>query len=71
MDWARQVLRGGEPNKNLAAAFVRLVDRITELREAENLRFGQALLEQRAMGDVAWGLIRSLPTAGSRSARRD
>ncbi len=57
VDWARQVLRGGEPNKDLAAAFVRLVDRITELREAENFRFGQALLEQRVMGDVALGLI--------------
>jgi hypothetical protein len=57
VDWARQVLRGGEPNKDLAVAYVRLVDRITELREAENLRFGQALREQRAMGDAAAGLI--------------
>lgn len=57
VDWARQVLRGGEPNKDLAAAFVHLVDRVTELREAENLRFGQALCERRAMGDAAPGLI--------------
>lgn len=57
VDWARQVLRGGESNKDLAAAFVRLVDRVTELREAENLRFGQALLEQQAIGDAASGLI--------------
>lgn len=57
VDWARQVLRGGEPNKDLAAAFVRLVDRVSERREAENLRFGQAIVEQRAMGDVSSGLI--------------
>jgi len=57
VDWARQVLRGGEPNKDLAAAYVRLVDRVTELREVENQQFGRALAEQRAMGDAAAGLI--------------
>ena len=57
VDWARQVLRGGEPNKDLAAAFVRLVDRITELREAENQRFGQAVVDQHAAGDTSVGLI--------------
>lgn len=57
VDWARQVLRGGEPNKDLASAYVRLVDRVTELREADNQRFGQALSEQRVAGNVAAGLI--------------
>jgi len=57
VDWARQVLRGGEANKDLAAAFVRLVDRVTELREGENQIFARALAEQRAMGDAAAGLI--------------
>lgn len=57
VDWARRVLRGGEPNKDLAAAFVRLVDRVTELREAENLRFGQALVAERATSDAASGLF--------------
>jgi hypothetical protein len=57
VDWARRVLRGGEPNKDLAAAYVRLVDRVTELREAENLRFGQALADQRAMCDAASNLV--------------
>lgn len=57
VDWARQVLRGGEPNKDLAGAYVRLVDRVTELREAENQRFGQAISEQRAAGHVNAGLI--------------
>jgi len=57
VDWARQVLRGGEPNKELAAAFVRLVDRVTELREAENRRFGQAVADQNAKGDISAGLI--------------
>jgi hypothetical protein len=57
VDWARQVLRGGEPNKDLAAAFVRLVERITELREMENLQFGQAIKDEQAGGDAAAGLI--------------
>jgi hypothetical protein len=57
VDWARQVLRGGEPNKDLAAAFVRLVDRVTELREAQNRRFGQAVADQHAAGDASSGLI--------------
>jgi hypothetical protein len=57
VDWARRVLRGGEPNKDLAACYVRLVDRVTELREAENQRFGQALVEQKALGDPNAGLI--------------
>jgi hypothetical protein len=57
IDWARQVLRGGEANKDLAAAFVHLVDRITELREIENEQFGRALVEERAMGNAAAGLI--------------
>ncbi|NLY00517.1 MAG: BREX-2 system phosphatase PglZ [Rhodopirellula sp.] len=57
VDWARRVLRGGEPNKDLAAALVRLVDRVTELREAENLRFGQAVAAERAGSDAASGLV--------------
>lgn len=57
VDWARRVLRGGEPNKELAAAYVRLVDRTTELREAENLRFGRALADERATSDAASGLV--------------
>jgi hypothetical protein len=57
VDWARQVLRGGEPNKDLAAVFVRLVDRVTELREAVNQRFGQAVADQHAAGDASSGLI--------------
>lgn len=57
VDWARQVLRGGEPNKDLATAFGRLVDRVTELREAQNKQFALALAEQRAMGDANSGLI--------------
>jgi hypothetical protein len=57
VDWARRVLRGGEPNKDLATAFVRLVDRVTELREAENQRFGQAVADQHAMPDANSGLV--------------
>ena len=52
-----RVLRGGEPNKDLAAAFVRLVDRVTELREAENFKFAQAVAAERASCDAASGLI--------------
>lgn len=57
VDWARQVLRGGEPNKDLAGAYVRLVDRVTELREIENQRFGQMLADQRAGGNPGAGLV--------------
>ena len=57
VDWARRVLRGGEANKDLATAFVRLVDRVTELRENENQRFGQAVVDERAMGNADAGLI--------------
>ncbi|MBM4093573.1 MAG: BREX-2 system phosphatase PglZ, partial [Planctomycetes bacterium] len=57
VDWARRVLRGGEPNKDLATAYVRLVDRVTELREDENLKFGQAVVAERAKGNAAAGLI--------------
>ncbi|MCO6436557.1 MAG: BREX-2 system phosphatase PglZ [Phycisphaerae bacterium] len=57
VDWARRVLRGGESNKDLAAAYVRLVDSVTELREAENRRFGGALVEERAAGAPDLGLI--------------
>lgn len=57
VDWARRVLRGGEPNKDLAGAYVRLVDRVTELRETENQRFGRTLSDQHAIGDVASGLV--------------
>lgn len=59
VDWARRVLRGGEPNKDLATAVARLVDRVSELREAENQRFGLALAEQRAMGDATSGLVQA------------
>ena len=49
VDWARQVLRGGEANKDLSGAFAQLIDHVREVREAENLRFGQALVEQKAV----------------------
>ena len=70
VDWARQVLRGGEPNKDLAAAFVRLVDRVTELREAENLRFGQALVEAASNGRRCVGLDSRRADASSRWSPR-
>lgn len=57
VDWARQVLRGGEANKDLSSAFARLVERLTEVREEENLRFGKALLEQQGAADTDSGLI--------------
>lgn len=57
VDWARQVLRGGEANKELAAAFVCLVDGVTDLREVENQKFARELAEQRMSGDAKEGLI--------------
>lgn len=46
VDWARQVLRGGEANKDLAAGYVQLVERVSEAREDENRRFAELLREQ-------------------------
>jgi len=56
VDWARQVLRGGEANPELAAAYARLVECTAETRERENRRFGQALVEHRAAGNPELGL---------------
>ena len=57
VDWARQVLRGGEPNPELSAAYACLVDRVSDLREKENAAFGRALAARQAQGDPASGLI--------------
>ncbi|HAI12820.1 MAG TPA: BREX-2 system phosphatase PglZ [Phycisphaerales bacterium] len=57
VDWARRVLRGGESNKDLAAAYVRLVDRVTDLREIANQHFGDSIAEHHAAGDITSGLI--------------
>lgn len=57
VDWARQVLRGGEPNKELSAAYACLVERVSDLREKENAAFGRALGARQAQGDPASGLI--------------
>jgi hypothetical protein len=57
VDWARQVLRGGEPNKDLAGAYVRLVDLATEYRETDNQRFGHVLADQHCAGNMDAGLI--------------
>ena len=47
VDWARQVLRGGEANPELAASYMKLVEQATDLREAENRRFAELLQEQK------------------------
>jgi len=46
VDWAREVLRGGEASQELAASFVKLIERATELRESENYQFVKLLQEQ-------------------------
>ncbi len=57
VDWARQVLRGGEPNPELAAAFTRLVNRVTDFRQLQNQRFAAALNECSTPGSSDSGLI--------------
>ena len=56
VDWARQVLRGGEANKALAASFMKLIDSATKLREAENRHFAQ-LLKGQAGGVSGPGML--------------
>jgi len=57
VDWARQVLRGGEPNPELAAAFTRLVNRVTDFRQLQNQSFATALNERFTPGSSDSGLI--------------
>jgi len=57
VDWARQVLRGGEANKDLAAGYVQLVERVSEAREDENRRFAELLRKQSGESHAQESLV--------------
>ncbi|MCT2580892.1 BREX-2 system phosphatase PglZ [Mesorhizobium sp. P16.1] len=50
VDRARHLIRSGDPLPNLAAAYTRLRDAVTERREAENRSFAQSLREWNSDG---------------------
>lgn len=56
VDWARNVLRGGEANKELAAGYMQLLEGVSEIREAENRHFAR-LLQKEAGGLLDGGIL--------------
>ncbi len=50
IDWARHSLRGGEPVRELAEAYTRLLTRVTQIVEQKNRRFAQLLRDWIAAG---------------------
>ena len=50
VDWARQTLRGGEPVRELADAYTRLLAKVAQVVEQKNQRFAQLLRDWTAAG---------------------
>jgi hypothetical protein len=50
VDWARSVLRAGDPVRALSEGYARLLARVTEQREATNRVFAELLRDQTASG---------------------
>ena len=50
IDWARHTLRGGEPVRELAEAYTRLLTKVTQIVEQKNRRFAQLLRDWIAAG---------------------
>jgi hypothetical protein len=53
VDWARSVLRAGDPVRGLSEGYARLLSRVAERREAQNRRFAELLRDQSAAGGQA------------------
>src|SRR5207302_783343 len=53
VDWARSVLRAGDPVRGLSEGYARLLGRVAERREAQNRRFAELLRDQVAAGSAA------------------
>src|SRR5207302_3449883 len=51
-DWARSVLRTGDPVRGLSKGYAALVGRVTERRQTENRRFGELLRDHVAAGQA-------------------
>jgi hypothetical protein len=50
VDWARSVLRAGDPVRGLSEGYARLLGRVAERRAALNRRFAELLRDQSAAG---------------------
>jgi hypothetical protein len=53
VDWARSVLRAGDPVRSLSEGYARLLGRVVERREAQNRHFAELLRDQLSAGRVA------------------
>src|SRR5262249_10377483 len=53
VDWARSVLRAGDPVRGLSEGYARLLGRVTGRREGQNHYFAELLRDQLAAGGTA------------------
>jgi hypothetical protein len=53
VDWARSVLRAGDPVRGLSEGYARLLGRVAERRERQNRGFAELLRDQLAAGGAA------------------
>ncbi len=53
VDWARSVLRAGDPVRGLSEGYARLLGRVAERRESQNRGFAELLRDQLAVGGTA------------------
>jgi hypothetical protein len=53
VDWARSVLRAGDPVRGLSEGYAQLLGRIAERRESQNRGFAELLRDQLAAGGTA------------------
>jgi hypothetical protein len=52
VDWARSVLRAGDPIRGLSEGYACMLGRVTEQREVQNRRFAELLRDQTAAGQA-------------------
>lgn len=57
VDWARYTLQSDEPVRELAEAYTRLWDRVTEVRQQQNRRFAELLCGWTAAGSTGRDVI--------------
>jgi hypothetical protein len=57
VDWARSVLRAGDPVRELSEGYARLVERVAARRQEQNRCFGELLRDQTAAAGQPSGLV--------------
>jgi hypothetical protein len=57
VDWARSVLRAGDPVRSLSEGYACLLRRVAERREAQNRRFAELLRDQTAAASPGGDLL--------------